>query len=231
MVGGEEAGIGHGMDRLRRTIDVNVTAACSAIREAIETMIMTTDDNHKGHILLINRLDRRHNYDTKDRKSEKVWIVFCFFRSILGHRIPDVPVPMFNIYPATKFALNGLAQTFRQELRFHGGNIKFTVSVPGWIEIPLRRVPAHNQHLIILHPCVSAWQCISPGMVDTDMLSTAFPSGGLSAIPKLRTEDVLAAVMYALETPPSVQVRWRTGFVDLVVSLGKRERDRRRIIY
>lgn len=36
---------------------------------------------------------------------------------------------MFNIYPATKFALNGLAQTFRQELRFRGGNIKFTVSV------------------------------------------------------------------------------------------------------
>lgn len=35
---------------------------------------------------------------------------------------------MFNVYPATKFALNGLAQTFRQELRFHGGNIKFTVS-------------------------------------------------------------------------------------------------------
>lgn len=59
MVGGEEAGIGHGMDRLRRTMDVNVTAACCVIREAIETMIMTTDDNHKGHILLINRLDRR----------------------------------------------------------------------------------------------------------------------------------------------------------------------------
>lgn len=56
------------------------------------------------------------------------------------------------------------------------------------------------------------------------MLSTAFPSGALSAIPKLRTEDVLAAVMYALETPPSVQVSWRTGFVDLVWSLWGRDR-------
>lgn len=78
---------------------------------------------------------------------------------------------------------------------------------------------------------MSDWQCISPGMVDTDMLSTAFPSGALSAIPKLRTEDVLAAVMYALETPPSVQVSWRTGFVDLVWFLWGRERDWRRIIY
>lgn len=61
------------------------------------------------------------------------------------------------------------------------------------------------------------------------MLSTAFPSGALSAIPKLRTEDVLAAVMYALETPPSVQVRWRTGFVDLVWSLVGRERERQEV--
>lgn len=49
-------------------------------------------------------------------------------------------------------------------------------------------------------------QCISPGMVDTDMLSAAFRSGALKAVPKLRTEDVLAAVLYSLGTPPNVQV-------------------------
>lgn len=63
-VGGEAAGIGQGMDRLRRTLDVNVTAACTVIREAIETMMLKghTDDtvNHKGHIVLINRWGERH---------------------------------------------------------------------------------------------------------------------------------------------------------------------------
>lgn len=43
-------------------------------------------------------------------------------------------------------------------------------------------------------------------MVDTDMLSAAFRSGALKAVPKLRTEDVLAAVLYSLGTPPNVQV-------------------------
>lgn len=143
VVGG---GVDQGMERLRRTFDVNVTAACVVIREAKQMMLM---GGERGHVVLIN--------------------------SILGHRIPDVPVPLFNIYPATKYALNGLSQVFRQELRFLGRtNIKFT--------------------------------CISPGMVDTDMLSRAFREGGLKAVPKLRTEDVMAAVRYALETPPHVQV-------------------------
>lgn len=46
-------------------------------------------------------------------------------------------------------------------------------------------------------------------MVDTDMLSVAFRAGALKDVPKLRTLDVLAAVLYALGTPPSVQVRCR----------------------
>lgn len=44
-------------------------------------------------------------------------------------------------------------------------------------------------------------------MVDTDMLSTAFRSGPLKALPKLTAKDVSAAALYALATPPSVQVR------------------------
>lgn len=44
-----------GMDRLRRTMDVNVMGACLVIREAIQVM---NDSEHKEggrHILLINR--------------------------------------------------------------------------------------------------------------------------------------------------------------------------------
>lgn len=48
--------------------------------------------------------------------------------SILGHRIPDVPVPLFSVYPASKFALSALVQTVRQELQFHRANVKVTVS-------------------------------------------------------------------------------------------------------
>lgn len=55
------------------------------------------------------------------------YFLFCY--SILGHRIPDVPIPLFNVYPATKFALTALSQTIRQELIFQRANIKLTVCI------------------------------------------------------------------------------------------------------
>lgn len=51
---------------------------------------------------------------------------FSFF-SVLGHRIPDLPVPLFNVYPASKYALTAITQTIRQELAFQRANIKLTV--------------------------------------------------------------------------------------------------------
>lgn len=54
-------------------------------------------------------------------------LIFFYFFSILGHRIPDVPIPLFNVYPASKFALTALSQTIRQELTFQRANIKLTV--------------------------------------------------------------------------------------------------------
>lgn len=53
----------------------------------------------------------------------------AFSHSILGHRIPDVSVPLFNVYPASKYALTALSQTIRQELLFHRANIKLTVCI------------------------------------------------------------------------------------------------------
>lgn len=52
---------------------------------------------------------------------------FIFVNSVLGHRIPDIPVPMFNVYPATKFALTALNHVIRSELAFQQANIKLTV--------------------------------------------------------------------------------------------------------
>lgn len=54
--------------------------------------------------------------------------IFLFTRSVLGHRIPDLPVPLFNVYPASKFALTAITQTIRQELAFQQANIKLTVN-------------------------------------------------------------------------------------------------------
>lgn len=48
-----DTGVEEGMDRLRRTLDVNVTAACTVIREAVQVMRQT--NNHSGHIILVNR--------------------------------------------------------------------------------------------------------------------------------------------------------------------------------
>lgn len=48
--------------------------------------------------------------------------------SVLGHRIPEVPVPLFSVYPATKHAITALCQTVRQEIHFLKLNIKLTVS-------------------------------------------------------------------------------------------------------
>ncbi|XP_055678173.1 farnesol dehydrogenase [Lutzomyia longipalpis] len=99
------------LEDFRETVDLNLWASVVCIKEAIKDM---RERKSKGHIIIIN--------------------------SILGHRIPDVPLPKFNIYPATKFALTALAQTIRQELRFHGAEIKLTNICPGLVDTPLLSV-------------------------------------------------------------------------------------------
>lgn len=57
----------------------------------------------------------------------------CIFNvlllSVLGHRITEVPVPLFNVYPATKHAITALCQTTRAEIAFFKLDIKLTVSM------------------------------------------------------------------------------------------------------
>lgn len=50
--------------------------------------------------------------------------------SVAGHQVPAVSsvAPSVNIYPATKFALNAMTETFRQEFRNDGSRVKITVS-------------------------------------------------------------------------------------------------------
>ncbi|KAJ8960676.1 hypothetical protein NQ317_012327 [Molorchus minor] len=98
--------------------------------------------------------------------------------SVLGHRVPNLPVPVFNVYPASKFAVTALTQSLKHELHYHGTQIKIT--------------------------------SISPGYVKTEF-EEGFPEDGIKGMLEqmlaLRPEDVADGVLYALSTPPTVQVQ------------------------
>lgn len=47
--------------------------------------------------------------------------------SILGKKIPDVSVPMYGTYPASKYALAGLAEVVRKELMYFKLPVRLTV--------------------------------------------------------------------------------------------------------
>uniref|UniRef100_A0A182QEX6 Dehydrogenase n=1 Tax=Anopheles farauti TaxID=69004 RepID=A0A182QEX6_9DIPT len=95
----------------RDTFSVNVLATCIFVREVIKDMKARES---YGHIVLLN--------------------------SILGKRIPDVSVPMFGVYPASKFALVGLTEVLRQELNFLKLPIKVTSVHPGMVQTDMIKV-------------------------------------------------------------------------------------------
>lgn len=49
--------------------------------------------------------------------------------SIAGHYVPQLPKPVLNVYPASKFAVTALTETLIHELRCEGTIIKVTVSI------------------------------------------------------------------------------------------------------
>ncbi|XP_065083190.1 farnesol dehydrogenase [Ochlerotatus camptorhynchus] len=95
----------------RDTFNVNVVATCICIREAVKDM---KERGGPGHIFIIN--------------------------SILGKRIPDVSVPMFGTYPASKFALTGLAEVVRKELVYFQLPVRLTSIHPGMVQTDMIKV-------------------------------------------------------------------------------------------
>nr|XP_029722945.1 farnesol dehydrogenase [Aedes albopictus] len=95
----------------RDTFDVNVVATCICIREAVKDM---KERGGPGYIFIIN--------------------------SILGKRIPDVSVPMFGAYPASKFALTGLAEVVRKELIYFQLPVRLTSIHPGMVQTDMIKV-------------------------------------------------------------------------------------------
>ncbi|KAL5284850.1 DHRS11.2 family protein [Megaselia abdita] len=93
-------------DDFKNLFDVNVIASCNCIKNVVRLM---REQNVKGgHIFVIN--------------------------SVLGHRIVEVPVPLFNVYPATKHAITALCQTTRAEFMFFKLDIKLTSINPGMVD-------------------------------------------------------------------------------------------------
>ncbi|KAK4874250.1 hypothetical protein RN001_013610 [Aquatica leii] len=100
--------------------------------------------------------------------------------SFTGHRV--IHYPNSNVYSASKFAITALAETLRQELNYTGSKIKIT--------------------------------SISPAGVATEMAQIGLEASKINHVQKRSTEefiglgpeDVADAVMYALSTPPHVQI-------------------------
>ncbi|XP_055589573.1 farnesol dehydrogenase-like [Uranotaenia lowii] len=95
----------------RDTFNVNVVGTCICIREAVKDM---KERGGSGHIFIVN--------------------------SILGKRIPDVSVPMYGAYPASKFALTGLADVLRKEMMFFQLPVRVTSIHPGMVQTDMIKV-------------------------------------------------------------------------------------------
>ncbi|XP_062550505.1 farnesol dehydrogenase-like [Armigeres subalbatus] len=89
--------------------------------------------------------------------------------------------PGANLYPASKFAVTAITETMRNELRNSGTKIKVT--------------------------------SISPGFVTTPMedLCDVYANTETSTMPVLHPEDIAHGILYALGTPPHVQVHELIG--------------------
>ncbi|KAI9584394.1 farnesol dehydrogenase [Glossina fuscipes] len=99
---------------IKQLYDLNVFSTTICLREGLRAMRSTPNLN--CHIIIMN--------------------------SILGHRVPDVSMPLFSVYPASKHAIAALCQTVRQEIQFLKLNIKLTSINPGMVDTDFLKVYA-----------------------------------------------------------------------------------------
>ncbi|XP_063368599.1 farnesol dehydrogenase-like [Cydia amplana] len=98
--------------------------------------------------------------------------------SVAGHYVPSIAVA--NLYPMTKHAITAFSTALNDELAHAKTRIKTT--------------------------------SLSPGLVDTEMARLVrkdvdpIADQAYSATPKLRTKDVVDALIYAVSSPPNVNI-------------------------
>ncbi|CAD7079068.1 unnamed protein product [Hermetia illucens] len=89
---------------IRNTVETNIMGAVYCVREAFNSMRKCNID---GHVIIMN--------------------------SIVGHGVPISPVGALNIYPASKFAVTAMVETYRQEFANAGTKVKVTSISPGLV--------------------------------------------------------------------------------------------------
>jgi len=138
------------MESWRKMLDVNVLALCLCTQLSIQSMTRHGVDD--GQIVMIS--------------------------SFSGHRVP--PNPSTRFYAATKFAVTGLLEGWRQEVRDLGSNIRVAAISPGLVETEFQSA---------MYP-------------DDPAKAAAITS----ALPCLQAQDMADAVAYILSAPKHMQI-------------------------
>lgn len=118
--------------------------------------------------------------------------VVCM-NSVTGHSV----VQMYgysNMYTPSKHAITAITEVLRQEFNEAQSNIKITVTLK----------PLGLFSILLSLVWFSYSQSLSPGLVDTPLIPADLRA--LPAMKFLQPEDVSSAIMYAISTPPHVQV-------------------------
>merc|ERR1712088_1037291 len=131
-------------------MDVNVLALCLCTQLSVQSM--TKKKITDGQIIMIS--------------------------SMSGHRVP--PSPSTRFYSATKFAVTGLLEGWRQEVRDLGSNIRLAAISPGLVETEFQ-------------------QAMYPG-------DPARAAAICSAFDCLQSKDIADTVMHILAAPKHVQI-------------------------
>ncbi|KAF5295423.1 hypothetical protein FQA39_LY13084 [Lamprigera yunnana] len=119
----------------------------------------------------------------KNMKANNVAGHIIHMNSIAGHIVPCSV--LLNVYPASKHAVTALTETLRLELMRMGPKIKVTSISPGMVKTGLLKATA-----------------VAGGFVPTDEQIDKF----LHGVPILQVSDVADGILFALATPPHVQV-------------------------
>jgi len=138
------------MEGWRQMLDVNVLALCLCTQLSIKSMTKHGVDD--GQVIMVS--------------------------SFSGHRVP--PNPSTRFYAATKFAVTGLLEGWRQEVRDSGTNIRVAAISPGLVETEFQSA---------MYP-------------DDPARAAAITS----SLPCLQAEDMADAVTYILSTPKHMQI-------------------------
>ncbi|XP_046580655.1 dehydrogenase/reductase SDR family member 11-like isoform X1 [Haliotis rubra] len=133
----------------REMVNVNILGLCMCTREAFKSMQERKVDD--GHIILLN--------------------------SMSGHRV--IGNSAFHFYSATKFAVTGIVEGLRQELRELKSGIRVTSISPGLVETEF-----------------------SYRMMKDDGEAKAI----YSSIPCLQVDDITNTVIFSLQSPKHMEI-------------------------